>query len=652
MRSTAIVETYQNSDKVDVFDRFYVCFDKLRSRWKSSCRPMLGLDGTFLKTGVEGCLFTALDHGPNNQIYPVIWAVVQSETGENWTWFMKLIKTDLGLEDGSGCYIQLLSKDEGVLGQSRGGTQQLREGANGRSHLIQEDRIKEEMFILNGPITFSHPAAWGMDQWEGAIRPKWMGMGEAAPGVLPCHWLHAEARCRVLKLLCIRGEDLDGYAIRSILWRFWLVIFHAGKALLESNLSRKGELCHRTGGWCTQDIHAQLLSCAIVRRCPSLLQRCGKNSERRDCSLGRVNIIRRYDPTNSEVRSMSEGRSGYCVFPGAGLFTAVKDVLPNAEHRICVKHIVENLKGLLKMLVWKISRSCNLIDYRDNLKKLRKYDLDLYESVMNEEPRIWSLAFYKLGSYCDNVENNSTESFNSNISKAIGKALILETIKRLAMARNAKRNKKSERWNGRYSKYVKLVLAELKKNAEKCSVTPATHGRYEVDLFGQRHYVNLKNKTCTCVKWQISRILCEHAYGVIIDQCFDTDDYGNECFSTTKWRDCYSDNLEPMRRPSFWINRSSYRLVTAPPEPETPGRKKSKKIRKRVKGKFESPKKKKKVVQKPGKRGRVMHCSKCGETGHNAAGCKIHPKKKMKMKEVASDQIAILFFIFVVGLCI
>ncbi|CAA7059753.1 unnamed protein product [Microthlaspi erraticum] len=293
-------------------------------------------------------------------------------------------------------------RTNGVLGQSRGGTQQLREGANGRSHLIQEDRIKEEMFILNGPITFSYPAAWGMDQWEGAIRPKWMGMGEAAPGVLPCHWLHAEARCRVLKLrrhlelpktyikaplvftskphhklktreklerererawrrrgrrrkrrreedpeadqhraragrlgsgsagsskiwrevmpsnllvfecrLCIRGEDLDGYAIRSILWRFWLVIFHAGKALLESNLSRKGELCHRTGGWCTQDIHAQLLSCVIVRRCPSLLQRCGKNSERRDCSLGRVNIIRRYDPTNSEVRSMSEGRSGY-----------------------------------------------------------------------------------------------------------------------------------------------------------------------------------------------------------------------------------------------------------------------------------------------------------------------------------------------------
>ncbi|CAA7045623.1 unnamed protein product [Microthlaspi erraticum] len=85
-------------------------------------------------------------------------------------------------------YIQLLSKDEGVLGQSRGGTQQLREGANGRSHLIQEDRIKEEMFILNGPITFTtqqlgewtngkvpfDPSGWG---WEKQLQACFHAIG-------------------------------------------------------------------------------------------------------------------------------------------------------------------------------------------------------------------------------------------------------------------------------------------------------------------------------------------------------------------------------------------------------------------------------------------------------------------------------------------
>ncbi|CAA7040843.1 unnamed protein product [Microthlaspi erraticum] len=62
-------------------------------------------------------------------------------------------------------------RDETLQSRKRLDTQQLVDLINnepmGRSHLIQEDRIKEEMLILNEPITFSYPAAWGMDQWEG-----------------------------------------------------------------------------------------------------------------------------------------------------------------------------------------------------------------------------------------------------------------------------------------------------------------------------------------------------------------------------------------------------------------------------------------------------------------------------------------------------
>ncbi|CAA7021301.1 unnamed protein product [Microthlaspi erraticum] len=64
-------------------------------------------------------------------------------------------------------------RDETLQSRKRLDTQQLVDLINnepmGRSHLIQEDRIKEEMLILNEPITFSYPTAWGMDQWEGAI---------------------------------------------------------------------------------------------------------------------------------------------------------------------------------------------------------------------------------------------------------------------------------------------------------------------------------------------------------------------------------------------------------------------------------------------------------------------------------------------------
>lgn len=103
--STAIVDTYPNVDGEDVFQRFYVCLANLKDSWRGSCRPIIGLDGTFLKAAVKGVLLTAVGHDANNQIYPVAWAVVQSETGDNWLWFIKHLKHDLGLENGLGIVI-------------------------------------------------------------------------------------------------------------------------------------------------------------------------------------------------------------------------------------------------------------------------------------------------------------------------------------------------------------------------------------------------------------------------------------------------------------------------------------------------------------------------------------------------------------------
>lgn len=44
----------------------------------------------------------AVGHDANNQIYPLAWAVVQSETGDNWLWFLQQLKADLKLQDGEG----------------------------------------------------------------------------------------------------------------------------------------------------------------------------------------------------------------------------------------------------------------------------------------------------------------------------------------------------------------------------------------------------------------------------------------------------------------------------------------------------------------------------------------------------------------------
>lgn len=98
--TTVVLETIPNAAKEDVFDRFYVCFEKLRSSWSGTCRPIIGLDGTFLKVATKGILLTAVGHDGNNQIYPIAWAVVQGENSDTWLWFIKRLKHDLNLGDG------------------------------------------------------------------------------------------------------------------------------------------------------------------------------------------------------------------------------------------------------------------------------------------------------------------------------------------------------------------------------------------------------------------------------------------------------------------------------------------------------------------------------------------------------------------------
>lgn len=56
----------------------------------------------------------------------------------------------------------------------------------------------------------------------------------------------------------------------------------------------------------------------------------------------------------------------------------------------------------------------------------------LYEDVMKEELKIWFLAYYRFGSFCDDVDNNVIELFNIIIIVVRVKAImfILEIIRR------------------------------------------------------------------------------------------------------------------------------------------------------------------------------------------------------------------------------
>ncbi|MBA0805173.1 hypothetical protein Gohar_004712, partial [Gossypium harknessii] len=64
------------------FKRFYICYEALkRGPFKSEIFSTVGRNG-------------------NNQMYLVFWAIVEGEYIDSWSWFLSLLTTDLGMENG------------------------------------------------------------------------------------------------------------------------------------------------------------------------------------------------------------------------------------------------------------------------------------------------------------------------------------------------------------------------------------------------------------------------------------------------------------------------------------------------------------------------------------------------------------------------
>uniref|UniRef100_A0ACD5UNB4 Uncharacterized protein n=1 Tax=Avena sativa TaxID=4498 RepID=A0ACD5UNB4_AVESA len=82
------------------FRRFFVALKPCIEGFLSGCRPYLAVDNTFLTSRFKGQLASATAIDGHNWMYPVSFGVFDSETNDNWTWFMQLLKHAIGSPSG------------------------------------------------------------------------------------------------------------------------------------------------------------------------------------------------------------------------------------------------------------------------------------------------------------------------------------------------------------------------------------------------------------------------------------------------------------------------------------------------------------------------------------------------------------------------
>ncbi|XP_023753003.1 uncharacterized protein LOC111901385 [Lactuca sativa] len=84
------IETWQ-------FKRVYISLGELKKGFKAGLRDILGLDDDFIKDPFPGQVLTTVVLASNNGIYPLAYAIVETENMSSWKWFLECLGDDLEL---------------------------------------------------------------------------------------------------------------------------------------------------------------------------------------------------------------------------------------------------------------------------------------------------------------------------------------------------------------------------------------------------------------------------------------------------------------------------------------------------------------------------------------------------------------------------
>lgn len=303
-----------------------------------------------------------------------------------------------------------------------------------------------------------------------------------------------------------------------------------------------------------------------------------------------------------------------------GIVEGVEANFPTAFHGFCMRHLSENFRKefnntLLVNLLWEAANALTVIEFEAKILEIEEISQDAAYWIRRIPPRLWATAYFE-GSRFGHLTANIVESLNSWILEASGLPIIqmMECIRRQLMTWFNERRESSMHWNTLLVPTAEDRVGEALERARTFQVLRANEAEFEVISHEGTNIVDIRNRCCLCRGWQLYGLPCAHAVAALLSCRQNVHRFTESCFTVATYRKTYSQTIHPIPDKSLWKELSdgdpnvtkAVELVINPPKSlRPPGRPRKKRVRAEDRGRVK----------------RVVHCSRCNQTGHFRTTC-------------------------------
>ncbi|GFP99760.1 hypothetical protein PHJA_002120100 [Phtheirospermum japonicum] len=304
-----------------------------------------------------------------------------------------------------------------------------------------------------------------------------------------------------------------------------------------------------------------------------------------------------------------------------GIVDGVEANFPTAFHGFCMRHLSESFRKefnntMLVNLLWDAAHALTVIDFEAKVLEIEEISQDAAYWIRRIPPRLWATAYFE-GTRFGHLTANILESLNTWILEASGLPIIqmMECIRRQLMTWFNERRETSMQWTSILVPSAERRVAEALERARTYQVLRANEAEFEVISHEGTMIVDIRNRCCLCRGWQLYGLPCAHAVAALLSCRQNVHRFTESCFTVATYRKTYSQTIHPIPDKTLWkelsegdpnASKVAVEMVIHPPKSlRPPGRPRKKRVRAEDRGRMK----------------RVVHCSRCNQTGHFRTTC-------------------------------